>query len=110
MPDTVVGLFRTRSEAEEALGKLKEAGFGQDQLSVSTPAVRRRGRYGIKVGTGIVIGTLVGALARAGATGMAPGAPPLIPRNVRATFLFAAAPRAATGRAPGGRVPPPPAC
>jgi len=65
MPDTVVGLFRTRSEAEEALGKLKEAGFGQDQLSVSTPAVRRRGRYGLKVGTGIVIGTLVGALAGA---------------------------------------------
>ncbi len=38
MPDTVVGLFRTRSEAEAGLGKLKEAGFGPDQLSVSTPA------------------------------------------------------------------------
>src|SRR5213082_2249572 len=56
--------------SEEALGKLKEAGFGQDQLSVSTPAVRRRGRYGLKVGSGIVIGTLVGALAGAVVTGM----------------------------------------
>src|SRR5207249_3858286 len=45
MPDTVVGLFRTRSEADHALGKLKEAGFGADQVSISTPAVRRRGLY-----------------------------------------------------------------
>ena len=102
MPDTVVGLFRTRSEAEEALGKLKEAGFGQDQLSVSTPAVRRRGRYGLKVGTGIVIGTLVGALAGAVVTGMVPGVHPLIAGNVLATFLFAAVAGAATGGVAGG--------
>ena len=102
MPDTVVGLFRTRSEAEEALGKLKEAGFGQDQLSVSTPAVRRRGRYGLKVATGIVIGTLVGALAGAVVTGMVPGVHPLIAGNVLATFLFAAVAGAATGGVAGG--------
>ena len=102
MPDTVVGLFRTRSGAEEALGKLKEAGFGQDQLSVSTPAVRRRGRYGLKVGSGIVIGTLVGALAGAVVTGMVPGVHPLIAGNVLATFLFAAVAGAATGGVAGG--------
>src|SRR5256885_14301297 len=102
MPDTVVGLFRTRSEAQEALGKLKEAGFGQDQLSVSTPGVRRRGRYGLKVGTGIVIGTLVGALAGAVVTGMVPGVHPLIAGNVLATFLFAAVAGAATGGVAGG--------
>src|SRR2546427_5132627 len=102
MPDTVVGLFRTRSEAEEALGKLKEAGFGQDQLSVSPPAVRRPGRYGLKVGAGIVIGTLVGALAGAVVTGMVPGVHPLIAGNVLATFLFAAVAGAATGGVAGG--------
>ena len=102
MPDTVVGLFRTRSGAEEALGKLKEAGFGQDQLSVSTPAARRRGRYGLKVGSGIVIGTLVGALAGAVVTGMVPGVHPLIAGNVLATFLFAAVAGAATGGVAGG--------
>ena len=65
MPDTVVGLFRNRPEAEAALGKLKEAGFGSDQVSMSTPAVRRRGRYGLKVAVGIAVGTLLGALAGA---------------------------------------------
>src|SRR5207253_4655208 len=104
MPDTVVGLFRTRTGAEDALGKLKEAGFGQDQLSVSTPAVRRRGRYGLKVGSGIVIGTLLGALAGAVATGLVPGVHPLIAGNVLATFLFAAVAGAATGGVTGALV------
>src|SRR5438270_836943 len=94
MPDTVVGLFRNRPEAEAALGKLKEAGFGSDQVSMSTPAVRRRGRYGLKVAVGIAVGTLLGALAGAIATGMVPGVHPLVYGNVVAT--------AATGGLAGG--------
>jgi len=102
MPDTVVGLFRNRPEAEAALGKLKEAGFGSDQVSMSTPAVRRRGRYGLKVAVGIAVGTLLGALAGAIATGMVPGVHPLVYGNVVATFAFAAVAGAATGGLAGG--------
>jgi hypothetical protein len=58
MPATVVGLFRTRIEADRALGKLKEAGFGPDRSAISTPQFRRRGRYAGKVLVGIVIGVL----------------------------------------------------
>ena len=97
MPDTVVGLFRSRPEAEVALRKLKEAGFGPDQVAVSTPHAGRRGHYGLKVLGGIVAGTVLGALVGAVATGMVPGVHPLVAGNLLATFLFAAAAGAATG-------------
>lgn len=97
MPDTVVGLFKTRTEADRALGKLKEYGFGPDQVSVSTPAYRRRGHYFTKVLIGIVVGTLFGALVGAVATGVVPGVHPLVAGNVLATFLFVAAAGAITG-------------
>src|SRR5207302_3041386 len=102
MPDTVVGLFRTRPEAERALRKLEEAGFRPDQISLATPRRGRRGHYGLKVGVGIVAGTLLGALAGAVATGLVPGVHPLIAGNVLATFLFAAVAGAATGGVAGG--------
>jgi len=102
MPDTVVGLFRTRSEADHAIGKLKEAGFGADQVSISTPAVRRRGHYGLKVAAGVGFGTLLGALVGALVTGMVPGVHPLVAGNILATFLFAAVAGAATGGLAGG--------
>jgi len=104
MPDTVVGLFRTRPEAERALRKLEEAGFRPDQISLATPRRGRRGHYGLKVGVGIVAGTLLGALAGAVATGLVPGVHPLIAGNVLATFLFAAVAGAATGGVAGALV------
>ena len=76
MPDTVAGLFRTRVEAETALRNLKEAGFGPDQVSLATPRIGRRGRYGLKVLIGIAAGTVVGALLGAVVTGMVPGVHP----------------------------------
>src|SRR5256885_2998923 len=97
MPDTVVGLFRSRLESDEALRKLKEAGFGPDEVAVSTPHAGRRGHYGIKVLGGIVAGTVLGALVGAIATGMVPGVHPLVAGNLLATFLFAAVAGAATG-------------
>jgi hypothetical protein len=101
MPDSVVGLFRTRTEADRALGKLKEAGFGPDQVAVSTPRFRRRGRYGLKVLVGIGVGIFVGAVVGALATGMVPGVKPLVAGNLLATFLFAAAAGAVTGGVAG---------
>src|SRR2546423_13659759 len=102
MPDTVAGLFRTRAEAEMALGKLKEAGFAPDQLALATPRIRRRGHYGLKVLVGIGAGTLVGALVGAIATGMVQGVHPLVSGNLGATFLFAAVAGADTGGVVGG--------
>src|SRR6184192_2321065 len=102
MPDTVAGLFRTRTEAETALRNLKEAGFGADQLSLATPRIGRRGHYGLKVLVGIGVGTLLGALLGAVATGMVPGVHPLVAGNVLATFLLAAVAGAATGCVAGG--------
>jgi hypothetical protein len=102
MPDTVAGLFRSRSEAESALRKLEEAGFEPGQVSVATPRVSRQGHYGRKVVAGSAAGTLLGALAGAVATGMVPGVQsPLVPGNLLATFLFAAAAGAATGGVAG---------
>src|SRR5919108_2213184 len=101
MPDTVAGLFRTRAEADLALRKLKDAGFGPDQVSISTPRIGRRGHYGVKVLTGLVIGTLIGAVVGAVATGMVPGVHPLLPGNVMVTFAFAAVAGAATGMVAG---------
>ena len=80
-----------------ALGKLKEAGFGQDRVSLSTPAFRRRGHYFRKVLVGVGVGTVVGAMVGAVATGIMPGVRPLIAGDPLATFLFAAAGGAVTG-------------
>jgi hypothetical protein len=102
MPDTVAGLFRTRSEAQEALRKLKGAGFGPDQVSLATPRAARRGHYGSKVLLGVAAGTIAGALLGAVVTGMVPGMHPLFAGNVLPTFLLAAAAGAATGGVAGG--------
>jgi len=104
MPDTVVGLFRSRPESDAALRKLKEAGFGPDEVAVSTPHTGRRGHYGLKVLGGIVAGTVLGALVGAIATGMVPGVHPLISGNLLATFAFAAVAGAATGGLAGALV------
>ena len=101
MPDTVVGLFRTRLEAERALGKLKDAGFGPDQATLSTPARGRSGNYGVKVLGGIVIGTVVGAIVAFAVSGVLPGVQPLVHGSKLATFVLAAVTGAATGGVAG---------
>lgn len=102
MPDTVAGLFRTRSEAEEALRKLKEAGFGEDQISVAAHRAVRPAHYGARIAGGVLVGTLVGAIVGAVVAGLVPGMHPLIPGNVLATFALAAVSGAATGGVAGG--------
>ena len=104
MPDTVAGLFRTRLEAERALRNLKEAGYEEGQLSLSTPRRGRRGHYGTKVAVGILAGALLGALIGAVLTGMIPGIRPIVSGDVLALFLLSAAAGAATGGVAGGLV------
>ena len=101
MPDTVAGLFRTSSEAQLALGKLEDAGFGASQVEVESPRVRRPGRFGLKVLIGIVGGAVLGALLAAVATGMVPGVHPLVAGSILVTFLFAASAGAVTGGVAG---------
>jgi hypothetical protein len=90
MPDTVAGLFRTRSEAQEALRKLKQAGFGDSQVSVAAPHARRPGRYGAKVIVGILLGVVLGLIVGTIASGILPGTHPLLPgSSATSTFLLA---------------------
>jgi hypothetical protein len=99
-----VGLFRSRSEAEQALRKLEEAGFGPDQATLATPRTGRRGHYGLKVLAGIGIGVLLGLVVGALVSGMVPGVHPLLAGNVLATIAFAAVAGAATGGLAGALV------
>jgi hypothetical protein len=90
MPDTVAGLFRSRSEAEEALRKLKQAGFSDTQVSVARPHAPRRGHYGAKVGAGILLGVILGLVVGTIASGILPGTHPLLPgSSPLSTFLLA---------------------
>jgi hypothetical protein len=97
----VAALFRTRSEAEEGLRKLKEAGFAEDEVSVATARVARPQRYAAKVAGGVVVGTVVGAIVGAVVAGMMPGIHAMIPGNALATFVFVAVAGGATGGVAG---------
>jgi hypothetical protein len=99
MPHTVAGLFQTRSEADMGLRKLKDAGFTDDQLAVSTPAVRRRGHYWTKQLAGLVLGTVLG-----GVLGLILGlfAMHRLPGNPIATLIFIVVAGAVTGGVAGG--------
>jgi len=101
MPETVVGLFRTRDEQQAAVRKLEGAGFSRDQVSTATPLRNRRGHYGRKLLIGILIGTALGGIVGAVATGMLPGVRPLTSGNLLATFALALVAGAATGSLAG---------
>ena len=101
MPETVVGLFRTRAEAETGLRELERAGFSSSDIEIVTPRRVQTGGYGRKIAAGIGIGTLFGAVVGAVATGLAPGLHPLLPGNLPATFLFVAFAGAAGGALAG---------
>jgi hypothetical protein len=90
MPETVVGLFRTRGEAESAMRKLEQAGFTSSDISIVTPRRSREGRWWTRLVIGLVVGTAVGAIVGALLTGMVPGMHPMMQGNMLATFLFVA--------------------
>jgi hypothetical protein len=90
MPETVVGLFRTRGEAESALRKLEQAGFTSSDISIVTPRRAREGRWWARLLIGLVAGTALGAVIGVVATGMLPGMHPMLQGNMLGTFLFVA--------------------
>jgi hypothetical protein len=102
MPDTVAGLFVTRSEAEAALRKLKEAGFAEDQISVSSPAFRRPRRFLEKNLARLAIGAVGGAVLLALVAAVMPGIHALIPGDLWLTVGLAAIAGFVTGGVAGG--------
>jgi hypothetical protein len=87
MPETVVGLFRTRVEAESAMRKLEQAGFTSSDIGIVTPRRSREGRWWTRLVISLVAGTAVGAIVGALLTGMVPGMHPMMQGNMLATFL-----------------------
>ena len=86
MPDTVVGLFRSRTQAEHAVGKLKESGFGPDEVVIATQRIEHNRHYGRKVLIGLGAGAIAGAIVGAFVTGMVPDTHPMISGNEEALF------------------------
>ncbi len=97
MPETVVGLFRTRVEAESAMRKLEQAGFTSSDISIITPGRTGEGRWWTKVGIGLLVGTALGAIIGALLAGIVPGVQPMMPGNMLLTFLFVAVTLGLTG-------------
>jgi len=97
MPETGVGLFKTRSDAEKAVRELERAGFGPGEIGVVWPGEAREGHYGTKVAAGVGAGSVVGSVLGALAAGLIPGIGPVIAGGALAAVLGGAATGAATG-------------
>jgi hypothetical protein len=103
MPETVVGLFKTRSEAEKGVRALERAGFGAGEIGLVWPGDVREGHYGSKVAAGVGAGTVVGGVLGALAAGLIPGLGPVIAGGALAAVLGGAA-GATTGGLAGALV------
>ncbi len=64
--ETVVGVFRSQSEAQQAVRELRAAGFGEDQIGIASQhtegshLVAGDDAEGSKAGTGAVAGATAG--------------------------------------------------
>jgi len=66
MAETVVGVLRSKGEADSAISELGRAGFGPDEVGLVQPGRDLEPDYGRHLAVGIVAGTLLGALVGAG--------------------------------------------
>jgi hypothetical protein len=107
---TVVGVFRTRGEAERAVDNLAVAGFRDDQLGIltrSSTTDSARGTSpaaGTNVGEGAAAGAVTGGLLGAAASLLIPGVGPVIAGGIIATVLGSAVVGAAAGGVLGALV------
>ena len=97
MPETVVGLFRTRSEAEHAVRELELAGFESREIGVVWPGEAPDGHYGTTVVAGLGAGTVVGGVLGALAAGLLPGIGPVLAGGGLVAVLGGAVAGATTG-------------
>jgi hypothetical protein len=105
---TVVGLFSNQVDAERAIGRLKQAGFTEDQIGVAmrdrsqqeelTEGTGTQAAEGAATGavSGGVLGGVVGLLAGVGALAI-PGVGPIIAGGALASTLAGAGIGAAAG-------------
>jgi uncharacterized protein (TIGR02271 family) len=110
---TVVGVFRDRAKAEEAVDALHRAGFRDDQIGFAahegeTPEGSEAIGHGTEAGEGatkgVVSGGIIGAVLGALATGLIPGIGPVIAGGLLAGIVGGAAVGAAAGGLMGALV------
>lgn len=109
---TVVGVFRDRDRAEEAVEELKRAGFRDDEIgfitrrdgdttgaatTADTADVDRGADHSAGAATGAVAGGVLGAIIGAGAALLIPGVGPVLAGGILASALGGAAIGAAAG-------------
>jgi len=103
---TVVGLFRTRSDAEQAISDLKDAGFTRDQIGI---AIKNRSdqrdlaestdtsHAGKGAAAGAISGGLVGGIIGLLGSLLIPGLGPIVVGGVLESVLVGAGAGVATG-------------
>ena len=111
---TVLGLFDTHNDAEQAIRGLEQAGFSRDLIGVATQSANRSTSVGGTASTteqsagagavtGTAIGGLLGLLAGLG-TITIPGIGPIATAGTLATVLGSTALGAGIGAATGGLI------
>jgi hypothetical protein len=105
---TVLGLFKTRAEAEAAVDALQAAGFESEDIGllapgeVEEPPAGRSAAHGVAAGT--AVGGLTGGILGALATGLIPGVGPFVAGGFLIPLLIAVATGSATGGLAGGLI------
>jgi hypothetical protein len=94
----VIGTFADRSQAEHFVAQLRQAGFRDDEIGMTTPAKEAKGPTAEEdIAVGAVAGGALGAFAGAVATGLIPGIGPVIAAGLLAGIVGGAAAGATAG-------------
>jgi hypothetical protein len=73
LPETVVGVLKTRSDAAAATRQLEKAGFSRSEIELESPGHDRQPDYRRNLKTGAAVGCVVGGLGGALIAGVATG-------------------------------------
>jgi len=105
---TVLGLFKTRAEAEAAVSALQAAGFEGEDIGLLAPGELHEPPAGSSAAHGVATGTAVGGVAGgilgALAAGLIPGVGPFVAGGFLIPVLIAVATGSATGGLAGGLI------
>ena len=105
---TVLGLFKTRAEAEAAVHALQAADFAADDIGFLAPGEVQEPPAGSSAAHGVATGSTVGAVAGgilgALAAGLIPGIGPFVAGGFLIPLLIAVATGGATGGLAGGLI------
>ncbi len=105
---TVLGLFKTREEAEAAVDALQAAGFESEDIGFLAPGEVQEppagGTAAHGVATGTAVGGVAGGILGALATGLIPGIGPFVAGGILIPVLIAIATGSATGGLAGGLI------